>query len=424
MAATSVADNLLASIVSNALAGAATRQAFASLLLPPALTDASAALPARDLVSRLYGARSNLLGLSSSADRLDSANPLSTFYTATVTTSDASALKGDVVSGISSETTPEKTSYTFTVSQLATAQANVGSALDSATTSSFTAGTNTLRVTQNGTTTDVSFTVGASDSNETVLTSLASAINDTDGLGVSASVLTDAAAGTSRLVVTSTTTGTTHAFTLSDVANTAVADAGATNATTAAQNASYTQNGTALTRDTNDFYLGTYANLHVQFLSTTSSPVTLTVGTDTSQLESAVASLVHDFNAARSFFGSAGDAYAGVTDELDRASFRLRGTLQNIGIDLSSDGSLSIDSDRFHTALTQNLAGVQSALGDARGFARNVHLLADQALSTPTVATSPLPPFQAGYAPQQLLGAFANHLQSLQHTGLLVNALI
>ena len=40
----------------------------------------------------------------------------------------------------------------------------------------FTAGTNTLRVTQSGSTTDVSFTVGASDSNETVLSSLASAI--------------------------------------------------------------------------------------------------------------------------------------------------------------------------------------------------------------------------------------------------------
>jgi flagellar hook-associated protein 2 len=424
MAATSVAESLLSSIVSNALQGAATRQAFASLLLPPSLSDPSATLPARDLVSLLYGTRSNLLGLSSSAERLDSANPLSAFYTATVASSDSGAVTGDVVAGISSETTPEKATYTFTVSQLAVAQANVGSALDSDTTSSFTTGTNTLRITQAGTTTDVSFTVGAGDSNETVLTTLASAINDTDGIGVSASVLTDAAAGTSRLVVTSTTTGTTHAFTLSDVTNTAVADAGVTNATTAAQNAAYTQNGTALTRDTNDFYLGTYANLHVQFQSTTSSSVTLTVGTDTSQIAGAVTSLVQDFNSARSFFASAGDAYAGLTDQLDRASFRLRGTLHNIGIDLTNDGSLSVDADRLDTALTQNLGGVQAALGDAGGFARNVHLLADQTLATPTAATSPLPPFQAGYAPQQLLGAFATRLQSLQQRGLLVNALI
>lgn len=424
MAATSVADSLLASIVSTSLQGAVSRQAFAALFLPPSLSAASAALPARELVGLLYGARSNLLGLSTSGERLDSANPLSAFYTATVKSSASSVVTGDVVSGISSETTPEKTTYTFTVSQLAVAQANVGTALTSSATSSFTAGTNTLRVTQNSTTTDVTFTVGASDTNLTVLTSQAAAINATTGIGVSASVLTDAVAGTSRLVVTSTTTGTTNAFSLSNVTGTPVTDAGVASATTSAQNASYTQNGTALTRETNDFFVGTYANLHVKFLTTTSSAVTLTVGTDTAQIESAVASLVEDFNTARSFFASAGDAYAGVSDQLDRAAFRLRATLGNVGIDVGADGSLSIDTDRLGTAVAQHLGRVQQALGDASGFAKNVRLIADQALATPTVATSTLPPFQAGYAPQQLLGAFATRLQALRHRGLLVNALI
>jgi hypothetical protein len=113
-----------------------------------------------------------------------------------------------------------------------------------------------------------------------------------------------------------------------------------------------------------------------------------------------------------------------VSDQLDAAAFRLRATLGNVGIDVRGDGSLSIDTSRLDTAITQHLGSVQQALGDVGGFAKNVHLIADQTLATPSVATSPLPPFQAGYAPQQLFGAFATRLQSLQHLGLLVNALI
>src|SRR5262249_3162021 len=262
-------------------------------------------------------------------------------------------------------------------SQLAQAQANVGTTLPDSATNAFTTGVNTVRITQNGTVTDVSFVVLANDTNATVLASFADAINATDGLGVGASVHTDAVAGTSQLVLSATTEGTANSFSLSNVAGTPVADAGVGSAAVAAANASYTQNGVPLSASTNDLYLGSDASLHVTLRSTTTSPVLVAVGADTSALSSAIAALVGSYNTAHGFFASNDDVYPLVARQLGSVASRLGGGLQTIGIAVGSDGALSTDASRLSASLGDASASVQRTIGEAGGLAPNLRTIAD-----------------------------------------------
>src|SRR5581483_11500620 len=279
-------------------------------------------------------------------------------------------------------------------------------------------GTDTIGVTQHGVTTNVSFAVGANDTNATVLANLAAAINATPGLGVTASVLTDPIAGTSQLVVEAATTGTASAFSLSDVAGTAVASAGVANATTAAANAAFTENGTALTSSSNDLYLGDLGQLHVTLLAPTAAPVTVTIGPDTSQITAAIASFVDAFNGAQA------DTFRGVGAELSSLAARLAPQLATVGIATAPDGTLSIDAAKLDAAVAQQLGSVRRVLADVGGLASEASAIATTRLANPLTTVAPLPPRTPGFLPQRLAAQFGGELASLRLTGLLVDILL
>lgn len=418
-----IADNVLSAFVNNTIQAGTTRQAFSSLFLPEQLSDPTSRLSSSELVSLLLGSRSSLEGLSTAAARLDAANPLSLFHGAAVSSSNTTAITAHVQAGISSASRPETATYTLTVSQIALAQSNVGTSLTSTATSSFGTGTNTARFVQNGVTTDVSFSVGASDSNLTVLTSFASAVNAASGLDVTAEVRSDAVAGTSRLILTSGYTGTTNTFTVANQSATPITNAGVASATTSAQNAAYTLDGATLTSDTNDVYLGAYASLRLTLQTTTSSAVVVTVKPDTSQLSSAIASLADAYNATKALFDVYRDVNPAVSGHLSSVVERLRGDLEGIGVTVGANGSLAVDAAALTDALEQRYDTVFRTIGDARGLATDLRSVADIALARPSAEIAPLPAFQAGYAPQLLAGAYATRLNDLRLTGLLIDAL-
>lgn len=428
MSVTAVGKSRLADIADNVLAGLAASRAqstigpalFSSLFVPSGMTDPLGQLSSRELVAVLGTARTTLIGLSSSAAQLDLANPLSTFYGAAVASSDTSAITARVRAG--AEVRSDAT-YRFTVSQLAQAQANVGTALTSSDVNSFSIGTNTVRVTQNGSTTDVSFTVGAGDSNATVLAGFADAINATENLGVAASVHTDAVAGTSQLVITATTEGTVNAFSLGSVAGSPVASAGVGSASVAAANASYTQNGVPLSSSTNDLYLGENASLHLTLLATTSSPVLVAVGADGSALSAAITTLVGSYNTAHSFFASNDDVYPVVARQLGSTVSRLGGQLQAIGLLVGSDGSLTTDTTRLTASLNGAMASVERTLGQGGGLAPDLRAIADTFLTQPATLHPPSAPYQPIFGPQQFASQYAGRLNGLRLQGLLVSAL-
>lgn len=418
-----VADTLLSVILQNSLK-AGLGNSTAALFAGEDATDPLVRLGARDLVALLRNVRGNFVSLATTAARLDLANPTSAFFVAAVTSSDTSKVTATVFPGISQDTTPPRATYSFTISQLAVAQANVGTALTSNSTTTFQSGTNTLRVTQNGTNTDVSFSVGASETNLTSLTNLAAAINGTAGLGVKATVATDAVAGTSQIVVQAKVAGTVNAFTLTDQVQLPVTRAGIGSATTSAANASFTQDGVPLTTSTNTVYLGASAQLKVNFLGTTASPVVLSVVPDKAQIAGAISTLVGAFNDAKTFLENQAELYRDAVTQLGSVVSRLGGQLSNIGIDLDASGTLAVQAAKLGVALDQYLATVRQVVGDVGGLAKELRAIADTQLATPLVQKSPLPPFRSGFMPHILAGAFAGRLHASQLQGLLVDALI
>src|SRR5262249_62379180 len=120
-----------------------------------------------------------------------------------------------------------------------------------------------------------------------------------------------------------TTEGPVNASSLSNVAGTPVADGGVGGTSVAAANAGYTQNGVPLSASTNDLYLGSDASLHLTLLSTTTSPVLVTVGADTRALTTAITALVGSYNTAHGFFASNDDVYPLVARQLGSVASRL-----------------------------------------------------------------------------------------------------
>ena len=143
-----IADNVLASFVARTVQAGMTREAFTSLFLPETFRDQTTQLSSTELVSLLLGSRRALVGLSTAAERLDIASPLALFHGAGVSSSNSAAVSAEITAGISSSSRPETATYSFTVAQVALAQANVGSALSSNAVTAFTAGTNTARFVQ------------------------------------------------------------------------------------------------------------------------------------------------------------------------------------------------------------------------------------------------------------------------------------
>jgi len=392
----STADQLLTALLERSFQRGLAGFASPALAGFDSRDDGTAGLSAKELVAVLGGARSNLLDLSLAAARLDAANPLSAFFTGAATTTDPDAVMARVVPGTSTATASASGSYSVTVGQLAVAQVNTGTALLSAGPSAFTAGINTVRFTQNGTTTDVSFGVGSSDTNATVLSSFADAVNATSGLGVTAAVVTDAGAGTSTLVLSATTTGTAAAFTVANVSGNPVTKA----------------------------YLGSSGQVHLTLVGTTATPVVVSVGPDTKQVAAAVTGFVNAFNAAHAFFAANPDLVSGAAPQLESVLMRSSARLQAIGIDVASDGSLSVDPTRLSASLADGVDTVRAVLGDVGGFAKEVHAIADTQLALPSVARDPSPVYRPGASAQALAGLMASALNDLAVRGMLVDALI
>src|SRR5574337_1447888 len=136
--------------------------------------------------------KSTLSALRSKAQALTQAGTLSPFQAKTVTSSNTSAATATASASATAGT------HTLSVTQLAKFSTVVSNQLTSSTATTESAGTKTIKVTfdgtdpaTSGTAVSVNVTVAAGDTNNTVLTNLAAAINDNTTLGpkVSASVV-------------------------------------------------------------------------------------------------------------------------------------------------------------------------------------------------------------------------------------------
>lgn len=308
----------------------------------------------------------------------------------------ASAGNSAVLSATAANTAPTGT-YQVTVSGIAHAQSLYSSDFTS---QSSTIGTGSIAIAVGS---GSAVTVGITSANDT-LGGIANAINQS-GAGVSASVVYD---GTGyRLVVAGNSTGTNSSFTLSTTGSALSGFSYASGASgmtesQAAQNATALVDGIALTSQTNSFS-GAIPGVSFTVSATGSSSVD--VGVSTSAAQGVIQSFVSAFNKASSFIQSAtsytppsgtaavsatGTASAGkagpligdpVVQGVENQLLSMISTATaigsggtssaigfgNVGITLTSSGTISVNQSTLNAALSSNYAQVMGLFGAMGG---------------------------------------------------------
>ena len=324
------------------------------------------------------------------------------FRVETATTSDPTAFTASVGAGAAPGT------YNVSISQLATAQQLLSGALTAATP----LGSGTLSLSLGGT----SFTVTTASTD--TLTDLAAAINAAAGNpGVSATVLqgsdgahlllSSALTGAANTIqVTETDTGNALAALTYGPANTGnyVQEA-------AAQDAAFSISGVNFTSSTNTASEAMGGiTLNLLGVSAPATPVTLTVGTDTTTVVANISSFVSAYNTLRSTLTSLGSYDAstnsagpmmgnavltGIQNQIQRALYAVVNTgsatynsLASVGIATQSDGSLNLNTTKLSAALGTNFSAVTQLFSAVGGVASSLNAQITTALSSGGSLTS------------------------------------
>ncbi len=325
--------------------------------------------------------------LSTFQSSLSSLDTPSAFGSLSATSSDTAAFTASAASGATLG------SYSVSVSQLAQAEQLVSSTAYSS--GSTAVGTGTLQLSLGGS----SFSVDITSSSDT-LSGIAAAINSASGNpGIEASVVT----GTSgaHLVLTSSLTGASNTIAVSETdtgtgLSALTYSSGGTNYTqqAAAQDASFSIAGVSYTSPSNtvsDALSGVTLNL----LTPTSAPATLTVGDNTSTIESNIQAFVSAYNTLQSSLAQLGSydattntagplmgnaALTGAQNQIRAALYNVvdtgsstYNTLASIGITSNSDGSLSLNGATLSAALSSNFSAVSTLFSGTGGIASGLN---------------------------------------------------
>ncbi|WP_315789450.1 flagellar filament capping protein FliD [Bradyrhizobium sp. SZCCHNR3027] len=271
--------------------------------------------------------------------------------------------------------------HTLTISQIATAQKVAGSSQSSQTTALGYSGTFTLGL-SGGSTTSITVT------SSMTLQDVADAINaQTSTTNVQASIL-QVSTGSYELVLTGTqdAANITYSSTSGDdiLNKLGVTDSSGAFSTVlqTAQAANFTLDGVSLTRDTNDVsdvLSGVTFNLLQATPSGTS--IDVSIGTDTSQIQSALQTFVTNYNAfrdaviAQQATNSDGTASSSavlfgdgtmrdIMNQLQSVLSTSVGgmTMADLGLSFNSKNELQLDTGTLSTILSTNLSGVTALL--------------------------------------------------------------
>jgi flagellar hook-associated protein 2 len=273
------------------------------------------------------------------------------------------------------------------------------------------AGTKTIRVSVNGISTDVNIALQAGDTNKSVLSKIAAALNSSSS-SVSASVIADTAT-TQKLVIASKTSGSTNAVSLADVTGTLLTSLGlssdvistrrASTSTAAGYgqsdstklNAMFTLDDVEIIRGSNtvaDVLKGVTLNL-TSVQSAADQPVSLSVGGDNTAIKKKITDFISTYNDTLGFLNSkmsidkqtharqilAGDTmFNSLRYDLRKAvgsfvkdlGISAPAMLRDVGITASADGTLTLsDSTKLDSALVGGPARLAALFNATNGIA-------------------------------------------------------
>ncbi len=361
-------------------------------------------------ISALATLKSDLNTLYTSATSLAENGSLSPFASFNVASSLSTAVQGTATSSaaVGSHTLDSVTRLAKSDLLLSTQFTAAGTSIVAAVGS----GSRTFSI--NGTQVTVNLTDGQTD--DQALAAIASAINATTGVGVTASVL-HVDATHSELALTSTNTGTANRISSVTDGNSTLAAVlgygsvnftdtpGGTSRTIATStqagfiegygenlDAQFSFDGVAMTRGTNNI-TDAVNGLTIQLMGTSSSPVTLTVSPNSSGIESSVNSFISSYNAVLSYLASqtstnattgtrgvfaddtnvrflSNDLRSLMMHSVSSVAAGAPSVLTAIGITTNSDGTLSLsDTTKFEAALASNPSQVSDLFNSSSGVA-------------------------------------------------------
>jgi flagellar hook-associated protein 2 len=303
-------------------------------------------------------------------------DPAGTLSSVEATSSDSSVLTASAVDGTTLGT------HTVTVKNLATAGSYYS---DEVASSSTQLASGSFDITVGGKTTTMA--TGSGDGTGDTLDELAASINS-QGLGVSASVINDA--NGARLSLISKSTGSAADVSISNASGLSFTR------TSTGQDASLTLDGVPVTSASNTV-TGAITGLTINLQGvSTGTPVSLNLTPDTASITSTLTSFVNDYNQligdvnAQFAYNAATGTDGTLSSDSATRSFQsdllaasnfasttsgALSSLQALGISTNQDGTLSIDSTTLADNLQNNFSGVVGFLqGDSTstGFAASL----------------------------------------------------
>jgi flagellar capping protein FliD len=317
----------------------------------------------------LQGLYRQLTDVASATSRLTSDNLNSVFNDRTASSSNEKILTASAWDAFSADSGATEATYQIQVQQLAQAQENAGSSLQSDATGLLQSGTYNFEINVNGQGHAFSIDVSGTETNEELLSKAGQAINDAN-IGISSQVVADTEAGTSQLVLNSDQTGAAAAFTVADTSGDLVNQTGLGAVKTQAQDAAYRIDGKDYTGSSNTVYLDEGA---VQADLKGAGNMTLTVGPDAQKEQEAVTNLVTALNDYRDYVNN-NETYIqdSALSPIQNAIDNLKNQLGALGITQKEDGTLSVDQAELRTALQQPASEIKELIGGVDGLASQI----------------------------------------------------
>jgi len=370
------------------------------------------------LSTTLSSLNSSAYELKSASEDLVASNKSSAFQSRVASSDASAAVTATAESGAKTQT------YKISISQTAQAQTNKGTALSSDSKTTLEEGTKSIKISSGEKNTTVSFKVEAGQTNKDVLTDMATAINNSSS-GVTAKVVNDEKSKTSYLEVTGNDTGAKNTFSISDVSGNAVETTGISKIETESKNAAYKIDGKDYTSSSNNISLDN-GKVNITLKDVTKKETTVTVAQDKKAIEDSISSFVKSYNKSLSASSSSDSIISQkLGSQLKSIVSSRQNSLDSIGINVNSDGSLEIDEEKLSKTLESEPDKVKQIMGGSNGVASKTKSLSNRLLVSSSLDTSGNTLYNSDLSSfSYLKNASTNSFVKTQSAGLFVNMLL
>ena len=295
------------------------------------------------------------------------------------------------VSFIGEDIDPEEVpSFEIEVKSLATPQENSGKFLNANSPTGLSESNYSFDIGINGMNYEFQFAIGENETNLEVQERLARLINNS-GIGISAEIEEDEGRTSLKIIsdATGTAPGRDHIFAVSDENTSktkgAVSYFGLDNVVTQPSNASFLLNGDEHEAYSNNFTVGKMYELTLTGVTPEGETVGIGLKTDSEAITDNVTKLIGSYNnflKAASLYTENQARGKILSEEFSRIGKYYSEQLRDVGVNVTEDGTLSIDDEKLHEA-AENSPDLKSTFAPIKDFSNSLLRKSDQIALNP-----------------------------------------